>query len=158
MHALPIQRLFARWCRAVQRRARSQSVSTAIMVVLSLSLVEPLLCVVHCTFWLSFHQHPTITAVSHQHMAHDHQHAAHSQASHSHSVAVVGPASSAVCAWHGGANDPSHGALAVPFHVMVMPILVLAALVLVVVYLAQWPARTPPPWSPISPLRPPAAS
>jgi hypothetical protein len=59
--------------RALRMRLRSARATVALLVLLTLGLGEPLLCIVHCQIWLPIAYH-SYFAAQHAHMHHGSQH------------------------------------------------------------------------------------
>jgi hypothetical protein len=57
--------------RALRTRLRSARAAVALLVLLTLSLGEPLLCIIHCQVWLPIAYH-SYFAAQHTHMHHEH--------------------------------------------------------------------------------------
>ena len=127
-----ISATFSNWyrqCRrqwyALRARLRHQRAAIALVVLLSLSLGEPLLCIVHCQLWIPFAYQSYFAA---QRLHDHHTHTAHSgptlaaeslaQATGGRSVQAVAPATGPTC-FMGCTVDESSG---VPFHVPPSPV------------------------------------
>jgi hypothetical protein len=156
--------LLRRW-RATRRHLLRKRATLTLLVLLTLGLGEPLLCIIHCQIWLplTFHSY---FAAQHPH-AHHHDHA-HMTAAPTEQPAqqpagavITSPAPSehTMCAFQGGSGQGS-----VPFHVPPSPIHdmipALVLLLLLPLVVAAWstaPPGDPPPVFHAPPLRPPIA-
>src|SRR6266498_4969726 len=111
-------RNFRRWWRRYRVRLRRDRVAVTLLVLLTLGLGEPLLCIIHCQIWLPI-AFLSYFAAQHPH-AHHHDHAHMTVAPTDQSVEQAAgaaitssvPAEHTMCAFQGG---PGQGS--VPFHV-----------------------------------------
>ena len=149
-----------RTIRALRLRLRSARATVALLVLLTLSLGEPLLCIIHCQIWLPIAYHSYFAA------QHAHTHHSASIATMSAEAAASGapfvssslPTSDASCFMLRAAG--SHGG--VPFHVPPSPVhdllptlLVLITLVLLTSIRPAAPPGDPPDIAYSPRLRPP---
>jgi hypothetical protein len=147
-----------RW-RAWRSRIRRDRAGLALVVLLSLAVFEPLLCVVHCQFWIPFALH---NYFAHQHQ-HHHMHgqmasAAAAPAPASTVNAVLGQSSApdAGCALHMSSSPGSPLPLPPsPVHELLLTLLLPIFISLLAV--AYWvaPPTSPPRVFISPPLRPP---
>jgi len=156
------QHLLRRW-RATRRHLLRKRATLTLLVLLTLGLGEPLLCIIHCQVWLPI-AFLSYFAAQHPH-AHHHDHAHMTVAPTDQSVEQAAgaaitssvPAEHTMCAFQGG---PGQGS--VPFHVPPSPIhdMIPALLMLLVLPLviAAWSTARggdPPPVFHAPPFRPP---
>jgi hypothetical protein len=151
-----------RW-RAARRHLLRGRATLTLLVLFTVGLGEPLLCIVHCQIWLPFAFH-NYFAAQHPHAHHhDHAHIAASateqSAQQTAGAAVTSPvpAEHTLCALQGGSSQGS-----APFHVPPSPIHdlipALVVLLLLPLVIAAWPTAPPgdpPPVFHAPPLRPP---
>jgi hypothetical protein len=148
------------WCKvrrqwhAWRARLRRQRAAVTLLALLMLSLGEPLICIIHCQFWLPF-AYRSYFAAQHRH---DHQ---------GHSTALVPGATASInsaapvfssegspdptCFMYDGVGDGA----SVPFHVPPSPVhdIVLALLLLIMpVLLTRFLPESPPGDPPDIPL------
>jgi hypothetical protein len=117
------------WWRAVQRRwsamrrrLRRERAAVTLMVLLTLGLGEPLLCIIHCQIWLPI-AFNSYFAAQHRHDHHHHPmtagatHAGLTAAGSTHAATVASPAPADMteCQLGGGSGS-------VPFHVPPSPV------------------------------------
>lgn len=104
---------------ALRTRLRSARTTVALLVVLTLSLGEPLLCIIHCQIWLPIAYH-SYFAGQHAHMHHASSHVMSAEADTANGRLLVSPlpANDASCLML-RANGNHDG---VPFHVTPSPV------------------------------------
>lgn len=149
--------------RALRTRLRSARAAVALLVLLTLSLGEPLLCIIHCQIWLPIAYH-SYFASQHAHMHHQHmQHgSSHMMPAEPASADAIGvsplPASDESCFMLRAAGNHD-GA---PFHVPPSPVhdlLPTLVMMLMLVWLTSArpaaPPGAPPRMSHPPQLRPP---
>ena len=105
--------------RALRIRLRSVRAAVALLVLLTLSLGEPLLCIIHCQIWLPIAYH-SYFAAQHAHMHHGSSHVMPGEASTSTDMPLVSalPATDASC-FMLRADGNRDG---MPFHVTPSPV------------------------------------
>ncbi len=146
---------------ALRARLRRARVAVGLLVLMSLALGEPLLCIIHCQIWLPIAYH-SYFAVQHAHMHHSTSNALMSDEAAATSGAVFVasslPATDASCFMLRADGNPD----GVPFHVPPSPVHdilpTLVALIMLVLLTSIRPAAPPgdPPQIAHSPrLRPP---
>jgi hypothetical protein len=150
---------------ALRARLRHQRAAVALVALLSVSLGEPLLCIIHCQLWIPF--------AYQSYFATQHPHAHHTSATHSGPTHAAGMLAQATGAPQAGAVAPATGPTCfmgltmsdvpgAPFHVPPSPVHdMLTAFVTVIAFMLivrVGPAAAPghPPNVPRPPqLRPP---
>jgi hypothetical protein len=151
----PLARLVRSW-RAWRQRVRRGRAALALLLLLALGVFEPLLCVIHCYVWLPLVAQPD--AASHQH---DHMHMAGA-----HAAPLAASAGDAAlgqpqtlpdgCSLHfGSQSGMPEPPLPQAVHEMILPLLLLAALILLVALRPSTPLTGPPHLFIPVPLRPP---
>jgi len=158
-------RNFRRWWRRYRVRLRRDRVAVTLLVLLTLGLGEPLLCIIHCQIWLPLAFHGYFAAQHHHDHASQHRLAAVAPmarpAPPAAGATVIGaarqPARAPCCLDAAMSTDAS-----VPFHVPPSPVhdMMLALTLLVFTALLfgalpNAPPVDPPPRSLPPPLRPP---
>jgi hypothetical protein len=105
--------------RALRKRLRSARAAVALLVLLTLSLGEPLLCIIHCQIWLPIAYH-SYFAGQHAHMHHGSSHVMSAEAASASDAPLLSPlpANDASCFMLRA--DGNHDG--VPFHVPPSPI------------------------------------
>ena len=100
-------------------RLRSARAAVALVVLLTLSLGEPLLCIIHCQIWLPIAYH-SYFAAQHAHMHHTAQHGMSNEMSTASGALLVSapPATDAGCFMLRA--DGNHDG--VPFHLIPSPV------------------------------------
>ena len=130
--------------RALRARLRSARVAVTLLMLLTLSLGEPLLCIIHCQVWLPIAYH-SYFAGQHAHMHHASSHMISAEAAGTSDAILVSPlsANDASCFMLRAASNHD-GA---PFHVPPSPVHdLLPALValLMLVWLSSTRPAAPP--------------
>ena len=145
--------------RAWHRQLRREHAIVALLV-LTLGLLEPLACVLHCTLWMPLHHQSTALAQEHrQHGSPASSAIAHTPAEQqapvenraAHHVSSLAPGD-ARC--HFG-SDAHYMPLAEPFHEFAFVVLALSFVVLLMCRYLVAPLQASPPLFLAVPLRPP---
>jgi len=104
---------------ALRRRLRSARAAVALLVLLTLSLGEPLLCIIHCQIWLPIAYHGSF-AGQHAHMHHASSTVMAAQATSADDAILISPlpATNASCFMLRAAGAHDGG----PFHVPPSPV------------------------------------
>ena len=149
-------RLARRW-RAWRRRVRGDRAAMALFVLLTIGVFEPLLCVLHCYLWLPLAAQPAMA--EHQHHMHMTGAAPMSAAPSAHDAAIgdLGQASEGCSLHFGPLSSAPESPLPQAVHEMMLPLLLLAALFLLVAERFYPSLVDPPPVFVSVPLRPPIA-
>jgi hypothetical protein len=158
---LNISSFWRRSMRAWHRQLRREHTIVALLV-LTLGLLEPLACVLHCTLWMPLHHQSTALAQEHQH--HQHGSPVSSAVAHipaeqrapfenraTYQISSLAPGD-AQC--HFG-SDAHHMPLAEPFHELAFVVLALSFVVLLICWYLIAPLQASPPLFLAVPLRPP---
>lgn len=141
--------------RTVRARLRRDGATAALLVVLALGLGEPLVCIIHCQFWLPI----VLPSLASAHHYHTH---ATAVPSNSEPLLTTGGAATlpgiASCLMRQGPltdSDLSIPVPASPVHEMVLAIVASLAVSLLISILPAPPSVDPPPISYPPPPRPP---
>ena len=146
-------RLARRW-RAWQQRVRRGRAALALLALLTIGVFEPLLCVVHCYLWLPLANQPATAEHQHQHI-HTANAAPAAMPAADLAIGETSPAPEGCSLHFGPLSGMPESPLPQAVHEMTLPLLLLAA---VLVLLAErfYPSlRDPPPVFLPVPLRPP---
>jgi len=162
-------RQLKRQWRALRARLRREGAVVGLLVLLTLGLGEPLLCILHCQLWLPSAYHSYFADQSQAGQHDQHAHHGHHSASAIMPAAAANEGGAALAPSHTSANDPGCAMAraagdqsGVPFHVPpspihdILPVILMLSIMLLMLHTR--PAAPPgdPPqraWPP--PLRPP---